>query len=124
MEPRDNLRRVSSSSVLCRDMTGSRFRLKRKETDLKTIQNKTARPMRVPLPRGKTIHLGPHKTGEIADRASEHPPLVKLVEAGDLEIIGEGASQADPRKASLDTATIPSQGRHGAAAATRRTGDR
>lgn len=68
---------------------------------MKTILNKSARPIRVPLPRGKVIHLGPHKNGEIADNAAEHPPLVRLIEAGELEIVGDGVSQADPRKAKL-----------------------
>src|SRR4030095_4536639 len=57
---------------------------------VKTISNKTARPLRVPLPRGKTLHLGPKKTGQIASEDAEHPPLKKLVEAGELEILGEG----------------------------------
>ena len=57
---------------------------------VKTISNKTARPLRVPLPRGKTLHLGPRKTGQIASEDAEHPPLKKLVEAGEIEILGEG----------------------------------
>ena len=57
---------------------------------VKTISNKTRRPLSVPLPRGKTLHLGPGKTGQIASEAAEHPPLKKLVEAGDIEILGEG----------------------------------
>ena len=57
---------------------------------VKTISNKTPRPLRVPLPRGKTLHLGPKKTGQIASEDAEHPPLKKLVEAGEIEILGEG----------------------------------
>ena len=55
-----------------------------------TISNKTKRPLSVPLPRGKTLHLGPGKSGEISAHASEHPQLKKLVEAGEIEILGEG----------------------------------
>ena len=62
--------------------------------DVKTISNKTARPLRVPLPRGKTLHLGPKKTGQIASEDAEHPALKKLVEAGELEILGEGHPSA------------------------------
>ena len=33
---------------------------------MKTITNKTQRPVAVPLPRGKKLHLGPGKAGQIA----------------------------------------------------------
>ena len=48
------------------------------------ITNKTNRPISVPLPGGKKLFLGPAKTGQVNAKAAEHPPLVKLVEAGDL----------------------------------------
>ncbi|MEO6025598.1 MAG: hypothetical protein ABIR79_01875 [Candidatus Binatia bacterium] len=57
---------------------------------MKTIKNKTTKPIRVPLPRGKTVHLGPNKSGQITVEASEHPGLKKLVEAGEIELIDEG----------------------------------
>lgn len=57
---------------------------------VKTISNKTQRPLSVPLPRGKVLHLGPGKTGQIASEAADHPPFKKLVEAGEIEILGEG----------------------------------
>lgn len=56
-----------------------------------TIRNTTSRPLRVPLPRGKTLHLGPRKDGEIAANAREHPPLAALLEKGEIEIIAEAA---------------------------------
>jgi len=55
-----------------------------------TIKNKTKRPLRVPLPQGKTLHLGPGKSGQVTAKALQHAPLAKLVEAGDLEIEDEG----------------------------------
>lgn len=51
-----------------------------------TITNKTQRPLSVPLPRGKILHLGPGKAGQIARNAADHPPLKKLVQAGEIEI--------------------------------------
>jgi hypothetical protein len=55
-----------------------------------TIANKTLKAIVVPLPRGKKLHLGPGKTGQVAASASEHPPFKKLVEAGEIEIVEDG----------------------------------
>ena len=52
-----------------------------------TVSNKTRRPLSVPLPGGKTLHLGPGKTGQIAPKAVEHPRVKKLVDAGEIEIL-------------------------------------
>jgi hypothetical protein len=49
----------------------------------------------VPLPRGKTLHLGPGKTGQIASNDAAHPALTKLVEAGTIEIVDDGAKSSD-----------------------------
>lgn len=61
---------------------------------MKTIVNKTLRPLRVPLPGGRVLHLGPKKSGQIADGAIDHPALRKLVEAGTIEIQGTGEGGA------------------------------
>ncbi|REJ73074.1 MAG: hypothetical protein DWQ36_03935 [Acidobacteria bacterium] len=53
------------------------------------IKNKTRKPLVVPLPGGKKLHLGPLATGQISPHAKDHPPLVKLVDAGQVEI-GQG----------------------------------
>jgi len=42
------------------------------------------------LPRGKTLHLGPAKEGQIVDQHADSKTIVALVEAGDIEIVGEG----------------------------------
>jgi hypothetical protein len=62
---------------------------------MKTVVNKTHQPLKVPLPQGKVLHLGPDKTGEINDNAADHPPLKKLVEDGQLEI-QSGAEHEGP----------------------------
>ena len=61
---------------------------------MKTVTNKTQRPLAVPLPRGKTLHLGPGKTAEIAANAPKHPPVQKLVDAGEIEIHDEDSRSA------------------------------
>ena len=89
---------------------------------MKTILNKTQRPIRVPMPRGKVLHLGPNKTGEIAPKAADHPPLQKLVEAGDIEIVGDGA-HATQRPGDSGPAATKSQG-HQPSMTPRNLGDR
>ena len=58
---------------------------------MKTIKNKTNAPLRVPLPRGKKLHLGPGKSGQIAHQHVDHKPLQSLVKEGKLEILGDGS---------------------------------
>jgi hypothetical protein len=53
---------------------------------MKTVTNRTQAPLKLPLPRGKTLHLGPGKAGQIRDEDAEHPPLKKLSEAGSIGI--------------------------------------
>lgn len=57
-----------------------------------TISNKTRKPLRVPLPGGKILRLGPLKEGQVAANAVEFPGLKALVEAGEIEIV-EGGSR-------------------------------
>ena len=57
---------------------------------MKEIRNKTGKPLRVPLPQGKTLHLGPRQVGEITAQTVDHPPFQEMVDAGQIEILGEG----------------------------------
>jgi hypothetical protein len=59
---------------------------------MKTIRNKTHRPIKIRLPGGKLLHLGPAKTGQVSDQASELASFRKHVEDGEIEILGEGES--------------------------------
>ncbi len=59
------------------------------------ITNKTQKPLSVPLPGGKKLFLPPGKTGQISPKALEHPPILKLIEAGDIEKAGGGAKHQD-----------------------------
>jgi len=81
---------------------------------MKTIVNKTVLPVRVPLPGGKVLHLGPKKTGQIADGAAEHPALVKLIEAGTIELQGEGG-EAGAGDAAAGGEGAPGESTHGKA---------
>lgn len=58
------------------------------------IRNKTHRPLRVPLPGGKKLHLSPGGTGQVPPKADQHPPLAKLIENSEIEVVNEGPSKA------------------------------
>jgi hypothetical protein len=61
---------------------------------MKEVRNTTHRPLRIPLPHGKVLHLGPLHTGQVAAAAVDHPPFKKLVEAGEVEVLGEGEPES------------------------------
>jgi hypothetical protein len=61
---------------------------------VKTIRNKTHAPVRVPLPRGKVLHLGPDQEGQIAHTDVDHEPLQLLVDSDVLEIIDDRSAAA------------------------------
>ena len=62
----------------------------------KTIINKTLSALKVPLPRGKALHLGPNKSGHISPHDAEHPPLKELIEAGKVEVTDDSDNEAIP----------------------------
>ena len=61
---------------------------------MKDIRNKERKPLCVPLPKGGVLHLGPLATGQVSPGALEHPPFKKLVEAGEIEVLGEGRHES------------------------------
>ena len=64
---------------------------------MKTIVNKTAGALRVPLPQHKVLHLGPKQTGHVSVHDADHPPLKTMIEAGQLEIWDESSNEAIPQ---------------------------
>ena len=57
-----------------------------------TVLNKTNRPLRVHLGSNKVLHLGPRKEGRISDHDLDHRGVKVLVEAEELEILGDSAN--------------------------------
>ena len=90
---------------------------------MKTITNKSHAPIKIPLPGGKFLHLGPNKTGQIAERASEQPSVLRLVKDGTVEIASEGNQ---PQGAGAGKASAGHEATHGHAQNTmmRPKGDR
>ena len=64
---------------------------------MKTILNKTHEPLRVALPRGKTLHLGPGQSGHIANEHLAHKPVKRLIDAGKVEVQDAVSTQEIPR---------------------------
>jgi len=92
------------------------------ETIMVTIKNKTLKPLTIPLPGGKKLRLGPLKVGEIAPKAVDHPPVQKLIEAGEVEV--SGPEQKPRRGAGDGKGSKPSSGGKGHGGGIRQTGDR
>ena len=89
---------------------------------MKTIRNKSHQPLAVPLPRGKRLFLGPGKSGQIASDHAEHAPVKKLLESGDLEVVGEGAGPASEGAGGKSTPAVT--GPAGGGVVRRGSGDR
>ncbi len=88
------------------------------------ILNTTKRPLKIQLPGGKVLRLGPGNTGQINPKAAEHPAVKKLIEEGVIEIQGDGGTQGH-RGTVADGG--PSSGRGpggGGGGTSRRSGDR
>ena len=60
-----------------------------------TVHNKTPKPLRVPLPHGKALHLQPNGYAAINDHAADFPPLIELKAAGAIEIHDGEVSHPD-----------------------------
>jgi hypothetical protein len=57
---------------------------------MKNVRNTTRKPLAVPLPGGRKLHLGPGQSGDVSAHAAAHPPLVALITAGQLELTEGG----------------------------------
>ena len=82
---------------------------------MKTIVNKTQKPLKIRLRGGKVLHLGPARTGQISDEAIGEPALRRLIESGEVEIAGAGASAGSPPSS---PSSSPHEATHGHAPTT------
>jgi hypothetical protein len=90
---------------------------------MKTVRNTSKKALRVPLPQGRKLHLGPGRSGQVSDHAVDHPPFAKLLEAGEIEIVEEGSLQPGSPGAAPIPGHPQTHGHHPAVSAPRR-GDR
>jgi hypothetical protein len=87
------------------------------------ILNTTKRPLKIKLPGGKVLRLGPGNTGQINPKAAEDPAVKKLIEEGVIEIQGEGGSGGH-QGGGGDGGPSMKQGPMGGGGGSRRSGDR
>ncbi len=89
---------------------------------MKTVINKTPTALKLPLPGGKALHLGPRQTGQIRDDAPDHPALKKLIAAGKIELVdGEERERNTGWQGSSPHETTHAQGK---SSLRQKTGDR
>ena len=69
---------------------------------MRTIRNRTPRPLKLSLHDDHALHLGPNKTGQLSDRDVERPSVRRAIERGDVELVGDGASSETPVAATAD----------------------
>lgn len=86
------------------------------------IRNKTRGPLSIPLPRGKTLHLGLGKTGEISSTALDHPAVKKILDAGEIEVLADAPRST--RQAGGGKKFLGSTHGHASGGVTRSSGDR
>ena len=91
-----------------------------------TVKNTTRKPISVPLPGGKTLRLGPLKSGEIRAGAVDHAPLQRMVSAGTIEVAGGvgGSSRGRSGVGESTGSPLPQGGHSGGGGAIRKSGDR
>ena len=63
---------------------------------MKTVRNLTRKPIKVPLPGGKALRLGPGADGMVQDKAAHHPALLRMVEAETISILDGSAEGHGP----------------------------
>lgn len=85
------------------------------------ITNKTKKSLSVPLPAGKKLFLNPGMSGQITQKAAESKALLKLVEAGEVEITEEGAKR---QGGSQTGGGVSNASGHAGSGAMRQSGDK
>jgi hypothetical protein len=63
---------------------------------MKTVRNLTPRPIKIVLHGGHVLHLGPNKTGQVADGDAERPSFRRMIERGEVELLEDAATEEAP----------------------------
>jgi hypothetical protein len=60
---------------------------------MKTIWNRTSKPLRITLHGGHILHLGPNKTGQLTDEDAERPSLRRLIERREVVVVEDASAE-------------------------------
>ncbi len=93
-------------------------------TRLMDVTNKSKKPLIVPLPGGKRLFLAPGKTGQVTPKALDHPPVVKLIESGDLKSVVGSQGPSNRGQGKVSGSSGGSSSAKGGSGAARQSGDR
>ena len=61
---------------------------------MKTIINKTRRPLKIKLSQGRVLRLGPAKEGQITTHDAERESVQRIIQAGEVEVFDDSSSGA------------------------------
>ena len=78
---------------------------------MKTIVNKTRRPLKIELSEGRVLRLGPAREGQIATRDAGHELVQTMIAAGKLDIFDD-VTRAGSRGRSGPSGRAGAQGGH------------
>lgn len=78
---------------------------------MKTILNKTGRPLKIALSRGRVLRLGPRNEGQIATQDAERDTVQRRVADGDIEIFDD-AVRSGGASSSVAGGGMRAQGPH------------
>lgn len=56
---------------------------------MKTVRNKTQKPLNILIKKGHVLHLSPNRIGRVSDEALERPSFRRLLERGDIVVLRE-----------------------------------
>ena len=59
---------------------------------MKTIIDKTRRPLKIKLSQGRVLRLGPSKEGQIATQDAERESVQRIIQAGEVEVFDNSSS--------------------------------
>ena len=79
---------------------------------MKTIVNKTRRPLKVKLAQGRVLRLGPAKEGQIATHDAERESVQKMIEAGEAEVFDDVSRSGSRARSGPAWGHRRSQGAH------------
>ncbi len=81
---------------------------------MKTIVNKTRRPLKITLAQGRVLRLGPAKEGQIATHDGERESVQKMIQAGEVDVFDDVSRSGSRARRGPAGGTVGHRGSQGA----------